>query len=197
MQKFLPFVFLFTMHFTVAHGNILRVGIDYTDIASAQTAAAPGDTLQIYGSQSGTITKRLVLMGFGYNLDVHLNLQSIGTESPSAANVTFQPGADSSIAEGLEISGYIACSKVIIRRCRGSINFYNYDRQISDIKIIGCIILGGGMQYSVYPCANIQVYNSLIENAFYLSRTAGGTGSSGAFINCVMGSPSILGNNEL
>jgi len=37
----------------VGYNGIARAGVDYTDFTSAHTAAATGDTIQIYGTFSG------------------------------------------------------------------------------------------------------------------------------------------------
>ncbi len=177
-----------------AEAKILRVGIDYASFDAANTAAAVGDTLQIYGSQSGTATKRLVIIGFGYNFDVHPTLQAIGTESPSPANITFAAGSDSCTVEGVDITASIYSSKHTFLRCRGSFYFYNNTASINDIKIIGCVFTGGGMQYSTNPCKNIQLYNCIIGGS--LSMGSAGNTSSGSVINCVTMPVTIVGSSE-
>lgn len=175
--------------------KILRVGIDYPTVDAANTAAAVGDTLQIYGSLNGTVTKRLVIIGFGYNFDVHPNLQAIGTDGPSSSTITFAAGSDSCMIQGLDISAYIYSSKHTFLRCRGLFYFYNNAASINDIKIIGCLFQGGGIQYSnANPCKNIQLYNCIIWGGLNMSYA--GNASSGSIINCVTMPNTIVGNNE-
>jgi hypothetical protein len=172
--------FVFAMH--SADARILRVGIDYPDFNSANGAAVAGDTLQIYGSHNGTATKRLVIIGFGYNFDVHPGMQAIGNDAPSQLGVNINAGADSTIVEGINGDVNIFAQKVIVRRCRASINIYNQTRSLNDIKIISCVFLSGGMVYNNnFPCTNIQVYNTILVGGFSMYNIA----SSGSIINCV------------
>ena len=94
MKKYFFLAIIFLVLFISANANIRRVGyngipltgVDYSDFTSAMNESANGDTIQIYGNASGgysAITKRLVIMGFGYNLDVRPNLQVNSTNAPS------------------------------------------------------------------------------------------------------------------
>lgn len=177
---------------TPVYAKILRVGIDYNTIALAHTAAVAGDTLQIYGYQSGTINKRLVILGFGYNLDMHANLQAIGTEAPSTANITFQTGSDSSIAEGLELTASIYVSKVIIRRCRGDFYINNFSNPVSDVKIISCVLLSCIINYATHPCTNLQIYNCILGGT--INANTAGSIASGSVMNCVTAPTTLVGN---
>ena len=181
----------------VGYSGITRTGVDYADIATAQTASSAGDTIQIYpgaGSASGTITKRLVLLGFGYNFDVHANLQATNADAPSQVSLDFYPGSDSSIVEGCSGSFRIgsqssstptAVSKIIIRRCYiSNLYFYNNYAIVNDVKIISCVSYSIQMLYSIFPVTNLQVYNSSL---YFFSISL--AGSSGSIINCVTASP--------
>lgn len=188
----------------VGYNGIALTGVDYASINAAQTDSAPGDTIQIYGSESGTITKRLVIMGFGYNFEVHPNLQVLGTDAPSNANLTFGAGSDGSIATGLSGSFTIGTdnsptvSDITFQRCYGSFTFYNNAvySQISNVKILSSVITSGGMVWNSpddFPVTNLQVYNCIIGGGFNLYKS----GTTASFINCVSASPSIVGNFSL
>lgn len=185
----------------VGYNGIARSGVDYADFASAHTASAVGDTIQIYGSVTGTVTKRLVILGFGYNFDVNPNLQAIGGESPSVGGIIFSPGSDSSIIEGVDGNFQIGnqsntpvgvgVSKVIIRRCRGTITLYNFYAPVNDVKITSCIATSINMSHNAapaFPCTNLQVSNCYIG-----AMTMYQAGSSGSVVNCVTPSPTISG----
>jgi hypothetical protein len=184
----------FLLCVNILHAKILRVGIDYGTFDQAVAAAVTGDTLQIYGNQNGTTNKRLVIIGFGYNFDVHPGLQAIGTESPSSGTITFAAGSDSCTVEGMEINAYVHSSKHTFRRCRGVFYIYNNVNPISNLKIISCIFLGGGMQYSNFPCTNLQLYNCILGGGLNMGAT--GNTSSGSIINCVTAPNNIIGNSE-
>jgi hypothetical protein len=110
-MKEIIYVFLFCILFSnLSNAKILRVGytglalsgVDYTNLTTAHTAAGNGDTIQIYGSVTSraTIIKRLYIVGFGFNLDVHPNLQANSVNEPSVIDLSFQPGSEGSILEG-------------------------------------------------------------------------------------------------
>jgi hypothetical protein len=181
----------------VGYNGISLAGVDFTSIALAQNASAAGDTIQVYNSASGTITKRLVIMGFGYNFDVNAGLQASAANDPSEANISFGVGSDSSVATGLSGAFSVGdqsgsrnpVSNITFLRCSGSFYFLHHESYgpVSDIKIIACVIKAGGMQWNGvndYPVTNVQVYNSIIYS-FNLYKA----GSSASIINCVSASP--------
>jgi len=190
----------------VGYAGTSLTGVDFTDFKTAHDDSSAGDTIQIYGSDiTGTITNQLVIIGFGYNFDVHPDLQVIGTDAPSSANLSFGPGSDGSIATGLsgsfsigDQSGtHITVSNISFLRCFGQFYLYNYQSYslCSNIKIISSVILGGGMQSqgdADYPVENLQVFNCYVAN-FTLYKTT----TTASFFNCVMGSPSIVGAASL
>ena len=214
MKKFLLLVVAATIISSLSFATIRRVGysgiqsaLDYTSINAANSASVNGDTLQIYGIVgTGTISKRLVIIGFGYNFDVHPNLQVMSTTTPSYAVLNFAGGSDSSIVFGLSGSFTIqpsttqTVSNITFRRCYGDFAFNNYTLSsglISNIAIISSVITGGGCQYDVNhvggeanlrAVTNISVLNSYIYN-FNLYKL----GTSGSFVNCVMPALSMVG----
>lgn len=178
--------------FRVGYSGIALTGVDFASVDAAENAAATGDTIQIYGNVSGgTLNKRLVILGFGYNFDIHPGLQVIGTEFPSNTTVTFATGSDGSIVSGVSGtfniggSGIPSISNITLQRCYGNFYLQNYQSysQISDIKIISSVIISGGMQWNSaadYPVNNLQVFNCYVAG-FSLYKT----GTSAVFINCV------------
>src|SRR5690349_11197648 len=100
----------------LTYGKILRVGytgiplagVDFSGFDLAYNAASPGDTIQIYGSflvPNFTISKRIVIQGFGYNFDVNSNLQTTSLDAPSQITGTigsllFDVGSENSVIEG-------------------------------------------------------------------------------------------------
>jgi hypothetical protein len=177
-----------------AQSKILRVGMDYADFNSAVAAAAVGDTLQIYGNHNGSLDKRLVIIGFGYNFDKHPDLQAIGTEDPSSLTVWLNAGSDSCTFEGLNLTAYTYSSKHTFRRCKVYCAFYNSTASITNLKFQACLFTGGGMNNSNFPCTNIQFYNCIFAGSLGMSQT--GNTSNGAIINCVTMPNTIVGNSE-
>lgn len=212
MKQFFTLTVALTLISLFSNATIRRVGynglpvvnVDFPSMQEAHDFANAGDTIQVYGLTYNfgglTATKQLVYIGFGYNFDVHPGVQAIGTDLPSAANISFYGGSDGSIVTG--ISGTFAIgdqtqtgltvSNLKFERCYGVFNFANYqlNGSISNIKIISCVIQSGGMQYNSgldLPVTNLQVYNSIISN-FNLYKA----GTTASFINCVSPSLSII-----
>lgn len=183
----------------VGYSGIPLTGVDYADFATAQTASTIGDTIQVYGSVSGTVSKRLVIMGFGYNLDVNLGLQVVNTDAPSTVALTFSAGSDSSMIEGcygnFAVGGYTAADSVdnvLFKRCSGTFNFINYiDVKIRNIKIYSSVIHNAYMNWNS-PGFGI-VTNLQVSNCYVQSITLYNNGTSGAIVNCVSPSPDYSG----
>lgn len=175
----------------VGYNGITREGVDYTNFNAANDASSNGDTLQIYGNQSGRINKRLVVIGFGYNFDVHTNLQAIATDAPSDINLDFQNGSQNSILEGCSGSFTLRVSSITIKRSKGSINLYNLDSSINNTKVLSCVIHSISMNWQDrHACINTQIYNSIIYSANFYDA-----GSTGSIINCVTASPNYSGGS--
>lgn len=187
----------FAKIFRVGYNGLALTGVDYDDLQQAHNAAAAGDTIQIYTSSatSGIINKKLVIIGYGYNFDVNTNLQAIGTDAPSRANITFAAGSDGSIVSG--VSGTFAVgqvgttpiSNISFQRCNGVFNFLNYINYgaISNIKITSCVV--HGVQFyssapSSNPVTNLQIYNCIIGGIISLQDP----GTTAIIENCVSAS---------
>lgn len=207
MKKLFLFSVAVTLLSSLSFATIRRVGypgtplanVDYADLQAANDAASNNDTIQIYGSVTGgTISKPLVILGFGYNFDANTGLQAIGTDAPSYLNtITMGAGSNGSIISGVASGGFYIgdvsgshtpVSNITFQRCNGSFIFYNHESYgpANDIKIISSVITGGGMQWNGvadYPVTNLQVYNCIIYN-FTLYKA----NSTATFVNCA-GSP--------
>jgi hypothetical protein len=187
----------------VGYPGIQLADVDYTTLQQANDAASNNDTIQVYGSPGGgTISKKLVIIGYGYNFDIHSNLQAIGGDIPSYLNnLSFGAGSDGSKVTGLQAYFYIGdqsgshamVSDITFERCNGYFYFNQYEGYgpESNIKILSSVIQGGGMQWNSindFPVTNIQVYNCIINN-FNLWKAS----TSAAFINCVGQSSNTYG----
>lgn len=134
MKKFLLLTSVLLTVYLSSSANIRRVGyngiplagVDFSDFNSALNACSNDDTIQIYGGTHyggyTPITKRLVIMGFGYNLDVHSNLQVNNSNTPSILQLgyycRFDLGSEGSKLEGLYLNDtYINTSDITISRC--------------------------------------------------------------------------------
>src|SRR3954447_15325253 len=103
----------FILLFQTTQAKILRVGyfgtpvtnVDYTSLQPALDAAARGDTIQLYpGTWSGSISKRLVLVGKGYFTEgggSNLNLQVLQGDV-HLTTLNMYSGSDSSVIEGID-----------------------------------------------------------------------------------------------
>lgn len=173
-----------------------RAGVDYANFLSAYNASVFGDTIQIYGSVSvstngQSISKRLVIIGFGYNFDVNPNLQANGIDAPSSFNgsLVFDLGSDNSVIEGCDFqSGAnaldVATSNITIRRCRVpyyGIRLRNDLRSFSNTRIESCV---ASVQMfsptSANICTNVQIRNCILYLVNFYQNS-----SSGTIVNCV------------
>ncbi|MCO5285623.1 MAG: hypothetical protein M9898_04350 [Chitinophagaceae bacterium] len=185
----------FAKIFRVGFTGTPLAGVDYTFAAAVSNANA-GDTIQIYGNVTNgnaTISKKLVILGFGYNLDVHPNLQVNNTNAPSSIDgIFFGPGSDGSVIKGVSCNSFqagdyystgTAMSDITFERCYG--DFLLFHRPggglLSNVKIISC----AGNNVQMYDGANgvgvtnLQIYNSIFNQiSLYNSAT------SAYIINC-------------
>ncbi len=198
MKKYFFLAIILLALFINANANIRRVGyngipltgVDYSDFTSAMNESANGDTIQIYGSVNGgytPITKRLVIMGFGYNLDVHPNLQVNNSNTPSILQLgyycKFEIGSEGSKLEGLYLSDtYINTSDITISRCwLQDVKLYLQDRIINNTKIYSSIINSFYQYGNSFPCSNLLISNCL----FYGINLGSLSQASSVFIiNC-------------
>lgn len=206
---------------TFANARIFRMGypgtpltgVDYSDMNTLQGVATAGDTVQIYGNIGGSyiVTKRLVFIGFGYNLDVHSGLQKNNSDAPSTASIYFYPGSDGSKAEGLSGSFTVgnqanspegaSVSNISFTRCNGTFKLFTLYGNVSNVTFTSCVLSSSGMDYQGYFNAiNITLFNCIFGGNYYGDFTMYNPGSSAAFFNCVSppipyGYGSIVVNN--
>jgi len=194
---------------TFANARIFRMGypgapltgVDYSDFNTLQTDATAGDTVQVYGDiGSCTITKPLVFIGFGYNLDAHAGLQKNNSNAPSTASLNFYPGSNGSKVEGVsgtftvgnQANSPVGASvgNISFTRCDGNFSLYTYYGNVSDVTISSCDIRSGsGMGHSDrFNMINLAVFNSILSGYFRMYNV----GSSAAFFNCVSTSTSYF-----
>ena len=207
-QKLIFFGMLFFAFVQISKANLFRVGypgtpragVDFSDFQSAHDAAAAGDTIQVYGSGSGAVYKKLNIIGFGYNFDANANLQAIGTDNPSNFSINFYGGSNGSVVTGISGNVYIVgsdingnpqdVSNITINRCRGGeILFYdNADYgNISNINIYSCYDLYIASAFNQKPVTNISIYNTRVYD---VSLNNGS--STLYFQNCIFRSAPIL-----
>lgn len=179
---------------TISFAKILRVGytgipitgVDYPDLQSAHDAsgsnAALRDTIQIYGittATGGILTKPLIIMGFGYNLDANPGLQAVQTENPSYVVLTFNTGSENSIVEGCSGDFELYTSNITLRRCSGG--RLRLNGPINNTRIESSVIQQA-VQTSSNPTTNTQFFNCIIQQLGFNNPI-----STGSVINCVTG----------
>jgi len=189
---------------TFANARIFRMGypgspltgVDYSDISALQAAATPGDTVQVYGNIGGlTITKPLVFIGFGYNLDTHAGLQKNNSNAPSSASLNFYPGSDGSKVEGLSGTFYVGnqtnspvgagVSNISFTRCNGTFKLFTLYSDVSDVTFTSCVLYNSGMNYSQGSSINIAAFNCIFGGASNGDFILYNPSSSAVFFNCV------------
>jgi hypothetical protein len=124
-------------------------------------------------------------MGFGYNFDTNPNLQVIGTNTPSQASLTFNPGSANSIVEGIEGTMNIYTTNITIRRSWVTVNLYtSATNSGNDIRIESCALNYFTGSNNAYPSLNTQIYNCIFYGITFYNAA-----STGSVINCVTSSP--------
>ncbi len=166
-------------------------GKDYTGInfGLLHNAASNGDTVQIYSNTTNDTTnvilsKRLVIIGFGYNLNTNSGLQAVSfvDTNKNALLVECNAGSAGSVIEGVNIRNcIISDSNITVRRCRigakgaiGQIEIGAFDRHLKNISIQGCYFknyVDTMLAYSptTYQVGRIRVWG--LPNAFNFTNT--------------------------
>lgn len=181
MKKFLPIILMATLvtFATQSKATIRRVGyfgtataIDYSDLQSAHDAATPGDTIYLYpGNWNATISRKVVLMGYGYFLagtGANTGLQTI--TAALSVTVYINAGCDNSVFDGLDnfrlynygTSGSIV-SGVIIKHC--------------NITNLVATNYSNGTDYTGSNWANWQVSQSFFNGSIQCTTLANGFGA--------------------
>lgn len=98
------------------------VNADFTDLTSAHSGAASGDTLHIEGSPNAyggaTFTKKLTVLGSGYFLDENTGNQSLLLSS-KLNSISFNMGSQGSVVMGIDFIGgniSVFTDDIVIRR---------------------------------------------------------------------------------
>lgn len=205
MKKLFVLSLILIGFYNISIANIRRVGyngtpvmgVDYSTIQLAHNAAMSGDTIQIYPGidQLITLSKKLYLVGFGYNLDNNLGFQSVKVHYAAKICPTFNSGSEYSILEGLTInspsssSPVIYASKITFKRCSiETLNDLQFspNQSLDSIQFIGCAILRR-VQGWTFNHTNI-----LFANCYLSSHVPGNialafsNNSTGRIINCTV-----------
>jgi hypothetical protein len=168
--------------------------VDFNSFDDAHNASVSGDTIQIYGRviPLRDVTKRLVIMGFGYNFDVNPDLQAVGTDAPSSISaITFNSGSENSMIEGCEVNNGIELktSNITIRRCSAIITLNNNDNSVNNTMIQSCVVRRCTMaNENGKACNNTNIYNSILADIIFYNQA-----STGSIINCVGASHIVFG----
>lgn len=190
----------FAKIFRVGYTGTPLAGVDYAsnEFQQAVTNANPGDTIQLYGTVSGAeINKRLVILGFGYNLDAHSGLQVNSINDPSYTSyIFFAPGSDGSIVKGVstttsgnagfQVGDYYQTgtpvSNITFERCFGLFNLLNKGAATSNVRIISCVCTVINMYYgdNGIPLNNLQITNCILGSVSLFNES-----TTASIINCV------------
>ncbi|HRN72224.1 MAG TPA: hypothetical protein PLM81_03785 [Ginsengibacter sp.] len=184
----------FAKIFRVGYTGTPLAGVDYT-FQDAVSNASAGDTIQIYdggGGVSGSVDKKLVILGFGFNLDVHPGLQVLNSDQPSYASIYLKSGSDGTFISG--ITGIFSIgenyssgtlSNITIERCNATVQISDYisGYAVKDIYINRCVVsfsLTHAPPYS-QPVKNLQLNNCIINGEISLYDP----GTTAFITNCV------------
>jgi hypothetical protein len=192
MKKFV-FLFATVLFISIAcNAKIRRVGFfgspisgtDYITFAAAYTAAANNDTILIFPNNtvSGTITKKLTIIGPGNLLDPtstprgNASLQAFpGTASISS--LIFDAGSDGSVVMGLNGGNiFIRENNITVKRNR-NIDVYiaatNPAATITNLQLLQNYYLSVRVQYTnSSSCTNINISNNFM---YYFNTPTGNT----------------------
>lgn len=164
---------------------------DYADLQSAHDAANTNDTLLLYpGNWSAVISKKIVVLGYGYFLTgekFNANLQTV--TGGLGVNIGLLRGADSSLYEGIDgLNVYLnndeKVSGIVISRCYVRIDLNN--EVLDGWHIAQSYINSMSNQDNRGKVTNLRVDNCYIGEQLNLS--SGTAGQTGQFTNCIINS---------
>lgn len=201
MKQSLLVSLLATLLFFVEKSNatIRRVGyfgpataIDYADFQAAHEAASAGDTIYLYpGNWSVTLSKKLVIMGYGYFLTGEgANAGQQVVTGSLTAYISLTQGSDNTVFDGVDglyidptaMEGAVS-DGIIIKHCR--LAYAYLDRcPLTNWQITQSCIEA----YPLYLPGNSSVINLKVSNCIFRNsyiQTPDGTGNTGQFTNCV------------
>ena len=208
MKKILSFAIIVILLLGVNNANakIRRVGYfgapvtgtDYSTLQLANDAAASGDSIFLFpGSWTGTITKKLIFLGYGYFIAgtaSNANLQNIA--GALTVNVTLGAKASSSSFEGIDGLTIFphndsVVSNITIRRCKGTI--YLNSKTYDGWQILQCYLDNLTTYYAGGKVTNLRVDNCYINSLNFNSLVA--SGNAGQFNNDIFYTP-YFGNGS-
>ena len=119
---------LFSLATVRTVNNYIANSAQFSTVQPAITASATNDTIYLHGSPVSygnfTITKRLVIIGAGYNLTNTINNYTTNVGSITVDTVTVNQALSGLTLQGLAINGSIGCAgtdranNVLIDRCK-------------------------------------------------------------------------------
>jgi hypothetical protein len=186
--------FSFAKIFRVGYKGPKITGVDYATLQTAHDAAVVGDTLMFYpGNYSMSIsqpaTKRLVYLGFGYNLSgagSNPNLQTITGDC--IIDTWLNTTASGSIFEGIHSLAVRSnfgqnVDNIVIKRCGGAnIGLFNTTGTVcNNWQISQCLSAGFAGAWDGGKATNFR-YDNCIITGFNAGSSSEHTG---LFNNCI------------
>jgi hypothetical protein len=231
-KKLLLLLLLVAIGVTTAQATIRRVGFiatveridgfDFTTFQAAHDASVNGDTIQLYPttsgsvSYSGTIAKRLVVLGPGYFYNVfqttgseitNSNLQNLAGNIQSVS-LTMNLGSAGTILMGLNnltvnvVNRQEALNNITITRCRNVVVNWDNSGILNRWTISQCYGLsiaqtGPSAGFtSDRTIDSLDIYNCLINGPINLNTSPSGTYVGNRIYNCVLISGTNLALNN-
>jgi len=178
--------------------------LDYSTIQAAHDAAIAGDTIYVYPNTQNneiTITKRIVLLGNGYNFSspdsANNNLQTFVGQTSNVSAIHLNEGSDSSVISGLLMVGgvMIRSNKNIIKRCWFSSEYTNIHLEgtTTGNSIVENFFANNNTIYCNYydnsqSTNNLLISNNIFRNGYSNAGvTQNGTGLTGQISNNIFG----------
>lgn len=186
-----------------AHAKIFRIGypggsvsgVDYpeTQIGAAHNAASPGDTLQLYQPYWNsyvtlTLTKKLVLIGYGYATSWNPGLQSVSNPRNSVG-LTFNAGSEGSTIQGVHANPLNINANDITLSRSNCINTTITGAPRNNLVITACVLdrdLSNNSNTVLREASGSYATNAIICNNFIRGGGVNLLNSSGLFANNVL-----------
>jgi hypothetical protein len=184
MKRSFQLTFVLLSLCLLAEAKIFRVGysgpqvsgVDFSIVSSAIASAQAGDTIQLYQNASvgsSSVNKRLVFIGFGYNLHINSGLQAVPS-TPNQVGLYFNAGSENSVVQGVYVDAYIGTNNITISRCAGLLRLGLNANTSQHVAISNLTIVSSFVElYSSYGLvSNALISNSIITRGD-LSQTSG------------------------
>lgn len=168
--------------------NYITNSAQFSTVQPAITACATNDTIYLHGSPVSygdfTITKRLVIIGAGYNLSNTINNYNTAVGTITIDTVSVNQALSGFILQGLQMNGYLSfagtdrANNVLIDRCK----FYNITVNGSNWVIKNSVSLYNSSPISIgitSTSSNVLISNNIfgmlsISNGNGLTNYASG-----------------------